>query len=234
MIDTSLARHWFMHTPHAAVGLAAAAKVRASQPPPPATTPLQPASPQETRTLRVGLIAGPEATWDLAAARVAEHLRKDRSLEVYHAWDCVELGIDDPTDYDCLVLLGWPAASSRRADQADRTLLPRRRIAGRAAGNARGNPRLVELRRRSAGRAATGRPAMPFAGSRAIGDCLASSRGRGRGTMIAEGEVYSGPRFSPDITVLLTALRRPTRAAGGLDHATRRRPRLLHDARPGR
>ena len=77
------------------------------QPPPPAL-------PEETRTLHVGLVAGPEATWDLAAARVADHLRKDQSLEVHHAWDCVELGIDDPTDYDCLVLLGWPAASSRQ------------------------------------------------------------------------------------------------------------------------
>ena len=69
---------------------------------------------QSEGALRVGLIAGPEATWDLAAARVAEQLRGEQGLEVYYAWDCVDLGLDDPTDFDCLVLLGWPAASSRQ------------------------------------------------------------------------------------------------------------------------
>ena len=133
------------------------------------------------RTLRVGLIAGPEATWDLAAARVAEHLRKDQDLDVYHAWDCVELGIDDPADYDCLVLLGWPAASSR--EQVKRIEL-----------YCRGGGSLVALRAMHAeipgwsnfaeevlgGRQPAG-AAMPFAGSRAIRERLASSRGRGRG-----------------------------------------------------
>src|SRR5580658_293056 len=113
MIDTPLARHWFMHTPHTAIGLGAAAKLHPALPPLPAITPPQPAASTDTRTLRVGLIAGPEATWDLAAARVAEHLRRDASVVVAHAWDWVEVGIDDPGDYDCLVLLGWPAASSR-------------------------------------------------------------------------------------------------------------------------
>ena len=112
-------------------------------------------------------------------------------LEVSHAWDCVELGIDDPTDYDCLVLLGWPAGIKPRTGQADRTLLPRRRIAGRAAGDARGNPRLVELRRRSARRAATARPEMPFAGSRALRERPGIIPWfEGVETMIAEGEVY--------------------------------------------
>ena len=84
-------------------------EVRAGQPPPPENTPLQSVATgriKESRTLRVGLIAGPEATWDLAAARVAEHLRRQQNLEVYYAWDCVEFGIDDPADYDasyCLV-----------------------------------------------------------------------------------------------------------------------------------
>ena len=48
--------------------------------------------------------------------------------------------------------------------------------------------------------------------------------------MIAEGEVYSGPRFSPDTTVLLTAecwLSAHNRWPGP---TARGRPRLLHDA----
>src|SRR5208283_2463489 len=106
MIDTSTVRHWFMHASHVSVGLAAVAKRGASQP-------SQPASRQETRVLRVGLIAGSETMWDLPAARVAEHLRMDQSLEVHYAWNCVELGIDDPTDYDCIVLLGWPSAANQ-------------------------------------------------------------------------------------------------------------------------
>ena len=70
--------------------------------------------PTESRTLRVGLIAGPEATWDLAVARVGSTFATSgQALEVYHAWDCVDLGVEDPTDYDCLVLLGWPAADHR-------------------------------------------------------------------------------------------------------------------------
>ena len=193
-----------MHTPHAAVGLAAAAKV-VRQPPLPATTSLQPASPQETRTLRVGLIAGPEATWDLAAARVAEHLRRDQNLEVYHAWDCVELGIEDPTDYDCLVLLGWPAASSRQRIK-------------RIELYCRGGGSLVALRAMHAeipgwsnfaeevlgGRQPAGRRCRLLEVQRSD-SAWHHPVVEGVEAMIAEGEVYSGPRFSPDTTVLLTA-----------------------------
>ncbi len=205
MLDASLARHWFMHTPHAAVGLAAAAKVGGSRPPQPATPSLQSASPQETATLRVGLIAGPEATWDLAAARVVEHLRRDQDLEVYYAWDCVEFGIDDPTDYDCLVLLGWPAASSR--ERIKRIEL-----------YCRGGGSLVALRAMRAeipgwsnfteevfgGRQSAERKCRLLEVER----CESSWNHpvvEGVETMIAEGEVYCGPRFSPDTTVLLTA-----------------------------
>jgi hypothetical protein len=204
MIDTSLARHWFMHTPHVAVGLAVGAKVRAGQSPP-AITPLQPASPQQTRTLRVGLIAGPDATWDLAAARVVEHLRKDPSLEVYHAWDCVDLGIDDPADYDCLVLLGWPAASS-----------PQR--VKRIELYCRGGGSLVALRTMHAeipGWSNFSEEVLgglqPAAGRARLLEVQRSETAwhhpvlEGLDTMIAEGEVYCGPRFSPDVTILLTA-----------------------------
>ncbi len=205
MIDTLPARHWFMHTPHAAVGLTAPAKVCAGRPPLPAVTPQPPAVPQETRTLRVGLIAGPEATWDLAAARVGEHLRKDQSLEVYHAWDCVDLGLEDPTDYDCLVLLGWPAASSRQRVKRIELFC-------------RGGGSLVALRAMHAeipgwsnfaeevlgGRQPVGRRCRLLEVERSD-NAWHHPVVEGVEAMIAEGEVYSGPRFSPDTTVLLTA-----------------------------
>ena len=160
---------------------------------------------EETGTLRVGLIAGPEATWDLAAARVAEHLRRDQDLEVYHAWDCVELGIDDPTDYDCLVLLGWPAASSR--ERIKRIEL-----------YCRGGGSLVALRAMHAeipgwsnfaeevlgGRQPAGRRCRLLEVQRSQ-NAWHHPVVEGVEAMIAEGEVYSGPRFPPDTTVLLTA-----------------------------
>ncbi|MGA2258779.1 MAG: ThuA domain-containing protein [Thermoguttaceae bacterium] len=205
MIDTSLVRHWFMHTSHAAIGLATATKRGASQLPQPITTPPQSPSPQETRTLRVGLIAGPEATWDLAAARVADYLRTDPNLDVYYAWDCVELGIDDPTDYDCIVLLGWPAASRR--ERIKRIEL-----------HCRGGGSLVALRAMHAeipgwsnfteevfgGRQPTGRRCRLLEVERSD-SAWHHPVVHGVETMIAEGDVYSGPRFSPDTTILLTA-----------------------------
>jgi hypothetical protein len=205
MIDTFLARHWFMHTPHAVVGLAATARLRSSLSPRPVSTLLQPGPAEETRTLRVGLIAGPEAMWDLAAARLAEHLRSDQSLEVYHAWDCVEFGMDDPTGYDCIVLLGWPAASN--SQQVRRIEL-----------HCRGGGSLVALRAMHAEVPGWSSFAEEVLGGRqpAARRCrlLEVQRSQsawyhpvveGVEAMIAEGEVYSGPRFSPDTTVLLTA-----------------------------
>ncbi|MGO9111468.1 MAG: ThuA domain-containing protein [Thermoguttaceae bacterium] len=206
MLDTSIARHWFMHTPHAAIGLAVTARIGTRQPPQAVTAPPpQPTSPMETSALRVGLIAGPEVTWHLAAARVAEHLRRDQSLEVYHAWDCLELGIDDPTDYDCIVLLGWPAASS-----------PQR--VKRIELYCRGGGSLVALQAMHAqipgwsnfaeevlgGRQAAGRKCRLLEVQRSDG-AWHHPVVQGVETLIAEGEVYSGPRFSPDTTVLLTA-----------------------------
>jgi len=197
MIDTSPVRHWFMHTSHLTVGLTMASKRVVSQPPP--------ASPRETRLLRVGLVAGPEATWDLAAARLAEHLCTDRCLEVHHAWDCVDLGIDDPTDYDCIVLLGWPAASSR--ERIKRIEL-----------YCRGGGSLVALRAMHAEIPGWSNFTEEVFGGRQL-DCrecrlLEVERSQSAWhhpvvkdveSMIAEGDVYDGPRFSPDTTVLLTA-----------------------------
>ena len=143
--------------------------------------------------------------WDLAAARLAEHLRKDPGLEVYHAWDCVDLGLEDPTDYDCLVLLGWPAASNRQ--QIKRIEL-----------FCRGGGSLVAVRAMHAEV-----PGWPDFAEEVLGgrqpagqQCRLMEVQRsdlawhhpvveGVEALIAEGEVYSGPRFSPETTVLLTA-----------------------------
>lgn len=205
MIETPLACHWFVHTPHSAVGLTATAKVHSSQAAPPRTTPQQPTRPQEVRTLRVGLIAGPETTWDLAAAQVAKHLGKDQSLEVGRAWDDVDLGLEDAADYDCLVLLGWPAASNRA--QVKRIEL-----------YCRGGGSLVALRAMHAEIPGWSSFAEEVLGGRQLPGrkCRLMEVQRsdsawhhpvleGIDSMIAEGEVYSGPRFSPDTSVLLTA-----------------------------
>ena len=194
MIDTSLERHWFMHTPHAAIGLAAGGKCGIGELPLP-TTAAPP--PKETRTLQVGLIAGPEATWDLAAVQLAVHLRRDPDIEVYYAWDCVELGIEDAADYDCLVLLGWPPASSRQ--QIKRIEL-----------YCRGGGSLVALRSTHAEI-----PAWPDFAEEVLGGRQPVGRRcrlleverseaawnhpvvEGMETMIAEGEVYNGPHLRP-------------------------------------
>ena len=136
---------------------------------------------------------------------MAEHLRKDPSLEVGHAWDFAELGIDDPTDYDCLVLLGWPAASN--CQQIKRIEL-----------YCRGGGSLVALRAMHAeipgwtnfaeevlgGRHPAGRRTRLLEVQRSE-TAWHHPVVEGIDTMIAEGEVYCGPRFSPDTTVLLTA-----------------------------
>ena len=117
----------------------------------------------------------------------------------------VELGIDDPADYDCLVLLGWPAASSR--EQIKRIEL-----------YCRGGGSLVALRAMHAeipgwssfaeevlgGRQPAGRRCRLLEVQRSE-SAWHHPVVQGMETMIAEGEVYSGPRFSPDTTVLLTA-----------------------------
>ena len=209
MIETPLARHWFMHTPHSAVGLGTAAKLNPALPPLPVVTPRQPAS-MDSRTLHVGLIAGPEATWDLAAARLAEDLRRDPNLDIAYAWEWVELGIDDPADYDCLVLLGWPAADHEH-------MVPGRERIKRIELYCRG-----AAARRAAGRARRSRGWPNFAEEVFGGRQPPGQRCRlleversenawhhpvleGVETMIAEGEVYRGPRFSPNTTVLLYA-----------------------------
>ncbi len=204
MIDASIARHWFMHTSHSAVGLAAAGRFRSNDSPP-ETIPLPSATSPAARTLRVGLIAGLGATWDLAGAQVAEYLRQDQTLEVNRAWDCAEAGMDDPADYDCLVLLGWPAPSSR--ERVKRIEL-----------YCRGGGSLVAVRATHAeiggwpnfaeevlgGRQPAGRNSRLLEVERCEG-AWHHPVVQNVDTMIAEGDVYCGPRFSPGTTVLLTA-----------------------------
>ena len=132
-------------------------------------------------------------------------LRRDDSLDVYHAWDCLDLGLDDPCDYDCIVLLGWPDASNR--ERIKRIEL-----------YCRGGGSLVALRAMQAeipgwsdfteevlgGRQPAGRKCGLLEVQQSEG-AWHHPVVQGIETMIAEGEVYCGPRFSPDTTVLLTA-----------------------------
>ena len=203
MIDTPLARHWFMHTSHAAVGIGVAAKAGSRLPP--AILPQPPQPERDARTLRVGLIAGQEAAWDLAADQLAGHLLRDDSLEVNRAWDCAHLGIEEDAEFDCLVLLGWPAASNR--EQIKRIEL-----------HCRGGGSLVALRAMHAeipgwsnfAEEVFGGRQLPGRNCRLLEVDPSESAWHhpvveGLDNMIAEGEVYRGPRFSPETTVLLTS-----------------------------
>jgi hypothetical protein len=203
MVDTQLAHHWFIHTPHSAIGIGAMAKAGSRLPTSPAV-PCEPPPPlPEVRRLRVGLVAGSEESWRPAVERLAEHFFRDEGLEIGDAWDCADLGIEDSTDYDCLVLLGWPAAS-------------RRELLKRIGLYCRGGGSLVALRAMHAAL-----PDWPSFAEEVLGgrqlpgkNCRLLEVNRaecawhhpvvqGLGTLIAEGEGYSGPRFSPDTTVLL-------------------------------
>jgi hypothetical protein len=196
MIDTSPARHWFMHTPHAAIGMGSAIKVL----PPPSQTPLP-----ETRTLRVGMVIGRDATWDVAAAHLAEHFDETPGLIVEHAWESAAAGDDVADAYDCLLLLGWPAATDRpRLKQIE--------------WHCRGGGPLVALRTLNAEV-----PGWPDFAEEVFGGRQPAARWSrlleversdvawyhpvvdGVEAMLAEGEVYHGPRLSPLATVLLTA-----------------------------
>jgi hypothetical protein len=202
MIDSLLARHWFMHTSHAAIGVGATTMVPSHQQPPAAIPRQRPVPAKQDRTFRVGLVVGTGASWDLAAERLAGHLLRDDGMEVGHAWDRVIFGSDEATDYDCLILLGWPAASQRLVKHIE--------LFCRRGGS------LVALRAMH--------PEIPgwpnFAEEVLGGRQLPGQKCRlleversecawhhpvleGLETLIAEGEGYAGPRFSPDTTVLL-------------------------------
>ncbi len=199
MIDSSLARHWFMHTPHTVIGMGGNTKLRAAPPPETAFPPREP------RTLCVGLLAGTESAWEMAAEFVAAHLSNDDGLTVEHAWESSVAGDAAAVDYECLVLLGWPSLSDRqRLKQIELYC--------------RGGGPLVALRTLDAEM-----PGWPdFAEEVFGGRQPAARRGRlfevqrsdvawhhpvleGVENLIAEGEVYRGPRHSPLTTVLLTA-----------------------------
>jgi hypothetical protein len=155
------------------------------------------------RTLRVGLVTGAEEMWEPAADLLAEHLLRDPGLEIDRAWDCIDLGIDITADYDCLVLLGWPTAS-------------RRKLLKRIELHCRGGGSLVALRAIHAelpgwtnfAEEVLGGRQLPGTKCRLLEVERSDSAWHhpivaGLETMIAEGEVYCGPRFSPDTSVLL-------------------------------
>ena len=232
MVETSFARHWFMHTSHTVVGLSAAARI---SPEPQASRwccrrrPARSASVWFAGRKQRGI--SPLHIWP-SIFRKPGGRHKSAGLpaiiEVCHAWEWLELGIDDPTDYDCLVLLGWPSASNRTT-QADRASLPRRRDAGRCTGHACRGARLVRFRRRSARRTAARRPPLCLLEVQRSQTAWHHPLVEGVETMIAEGEVYSGPRFSPETTVLLTAhngqREQPVAWAGATERGGRSAPR---------
>ena len=209
MIDTApvTARQWFMHTPHAVIGMGGNNKVRSIEP-----LPFEPV--QDARTLHVAIAAGHDPTWELAAARLLKYLGSDWRFVVQEsrlrsaAGTAAPQDVDAAEETDCLVLLGWPGA-------ADRQLLKRIEL------HCRGGGSLVALRtldaempgwpdfaeevfggrqpetRRS--RLLEVRPSdIAWHHSIVAGDCPAWP-------LIAEGSVYRGPRLSPRATVLLTA-----------------------------
>jgi hypothetical protein len=192
MIETSTARHWFMHTPHAAIGMGGNAKAR-------------PAPRPEAATLSVGVLAGLGSSWRFALERLTGYLNSDRSLGAEPAWDRAVAGDDVVQDYDCLVLLGWPAAN-------DRQRLRRIELYCRSGGS------LVAVRTLGATM-----PDWPDFAEEVFGG-RQSETGQSRlleswrsdvawhhpildglDGLIAEGEVYRGPRLSSLATVLLTA-----------------------------
>ena len=192
MIDEAAARHWFMHTPHEAIGMGGNAKAR-------------PAPLPETQTLSVGVLAGLGSAWRIALERLAGHLNSDRSLIAEPAWQHARADDDAIENYDCLVLLGWPAANNReRLKQielycrAGGSLVAVRTLGANMPGwpdfaeevfggrqPETQQSRLMEVRRSNV---AWHHPALD-----------------GLDGLIAEGEVYRGPRLSSMATVLLTA-----------------------------
>jgi hypothetical protein len=192
MIDAAAARHWYMHTPHAAIGMGGNAKAR-------------PAPRPETPTLSVGILAGLGSSWQFAVERLAGHLNSDRTVIAERAWERAAADDGVAPDYDCLVLLGWPAAN-------DRQRLKRIELYCRGGGS------LVAVRTLGANM-----PEWPDFAEEVFGGRQPETRhGRllevrrsdvawhhpaldGLESLIAEGEVYRGPRLSPVATVLLTA-----------------------------
>jgi hypothetical protein len=193
MIESDAARQWFMHTPHAAIGMGGNAKVRQAPPRP------------ESQTLAVGILAGLGSPWPQAVERLAGHLNSDRTLIAERAWERAGAGDDVVEDYDCLVLLGWPAMN-------DRERLKRIELYCRSGGS------IVAVRTLGANM-----PGWPdFAEEVFAGRQVESQQSRlletrrsdvawhhpaleGIDGLIAEGEVYRGPRLSPAATILLTA-----------------------------
>jgi hypothetical protein len=213
MLDTTIARHWFMHTPHAAIGMGGNAQARPAEPKPPAakrSAPRQRCLPLgEVPALRVGFVAGEEAMWETAAERLAAHFDRQQGIAAPGTWENSQrsAGADE---LDCLVLLGWPSPA-----QHDRLK--------RIEYHCRGGGNLVALRALHSqmpgwpdfaeqvfgGRQSLARRSRLLEAQRSDiawhHPILEGVGARGVEALIAEGEVYRGPRLSPLATVLLTA-----------------------------
>lgn len=127
MTNAALARHWFMHSRHTAIGMGGNRPAQLSPPPDVRLAPSE-------RLLHVGVFAGCEAGMETAAERLVVHFNRHpqmiavrpwRETAAYAAPDLPPVPVaehawghaahdDTCDDYDCLVLLGWPAADDRR------------------------------------------------------------------------------------------------------------------------
>ena len=186
----------------------------------------QPAPRQEAQTLSVGILAGLGSSWRIALERLTGHLNSDKSLAAEPACgnDTRRSGDDAVEDYDCLVLLGWPATNDRRRLKqielycrgggsivAVRTLgasvpgwpdFAEEVFGGRQIES--GQSRILEVRRSDI---AWHHPAL---------DGLDGPDCRGRGLSRPAAFIFDNHRAY--------RRRRPRHRAGGMDHATRRQP----------
>jgi Trehalose utilisation len=195
MLDCLPPRRYFMHSAHRTIGLSAVAAL--------ADLPLAPATSPQPRSARVGIVNREEDGWPTSVQLLARFLAEADLAECSPAWEHADRGIDDGTDYDCLLLLGWPASSG-----------PRR--LKRIEHHCRGGGSLLALRATSA--ALPGWPsfAEDVLGGRdrdtAIPAPIAVSRSQnawyhplvaGVEPFLAKAGAYRGPRLAPDTTVLM-------------------------------
>lgn len=246
MTNAALARHWFMHSRHTAIGMGGNRPAQLSPPPDVRLAPSE-------RLLHVGVFAGCEAGMETAAERLVLHFNRHpqmiavrpwRETAAYAAPDLPPVPVaehawghaahdDTCDDYDCLVLLGWPAADDRRRLKQielycrdDRPVVALRTLDAEMPGWAdfceevfggrlgkKGDSPNLPTHCAGAPRPVAQMGTVPLFPQRPtrLLEVLRSEVAwhhpvvDGVEIMIAEGEVYRGPRLSPRATVLLTA-----------------------------